>query len=187
MLEQEERYKISEVQLKKILEISQPLIEEMDMLDVSFYENGNNLYDLYKYIIRIRQKDTKKTLEIKNYNDDNTCLEGAINLDSIGDAVNFLSLMNLQPAIYLKRKREVRKFKGLKIFIDKFDIIDNYVEIEYQDSMDYIGEILEFKSLCKIDGAKESLYGKIIHDKLKKDSKFKEIFDKKMKEIIQNL
>lgn len=160
----------------------------METLDVSFYENGKNLYDLYKYIIRIRQKGTKKALEIKKYeNDDNTCLEGRINLDSINNAVNFLALMNLQPALYLKREREIRKYKGLDIFIDKFDVIGNHVEIEYQNSDNASNEVKEFKELCNIFGEPEDMYGEIIERKLSNDLEFKEMYDKKMKEVVESL
>ncbi len=142
MLEQEERFEINNEQLIKVLEVTEPYIKNMETLDVSFYENGKNLYDLYKYIIRIRQKGNKTTLEIKKYEDnDSTCLEGSINLDSISSAVKFLALLNLQPGLYLKRDREVRKYKSLDIFIDKFDVIGNYVEIEYQNSTNALEEM----------------------------------------------
>jgi len=49
----------------------------------------------------------------------------------------------MKPYLYLKRQREVRKFKNLKVFIDEFDLIGDYVEIEYQDCPDVKKE-LEF-------------------------------------------
>jgi adenylate cyclase class IV len=188
MLEQEERYSVSKKQIKKIFEITTPYIEAKEMLDISFYQNGTNLYDLYKYIIRIRIKGDKKTLEIKKYkDDDSTCIEESINLDSIRDTINFFSLMNLQPGIYLKRNREVRKYKGLEIFIDKLDLIGNYIEIEYQNSSNALEEINEFKKLCDIDGEPEDMYGGIIDKNLKSNLEFKRIYNERMIEILKSL
>jgi len=188
MLEKEQRYAVTEEQIIKVLEVTEPSIEKKEMLDVSFYKNGENLYELYKYIVRIRQKGERKTLEIKKYkNDETTCLEGSISLDSIKDAVNFLALMDLTPGIYLKREREVRKYKSLDIFIDRFDVIGDFVEVEYQGSENALKEITEFRKECGIDGESEDMYGGIINTKLSTDDEFKKMYKEKMAEVVQSL
>ncbi len=184
MIEKEERYKITEEQLKDVIENTKDYIKKTDMLDVSFYKNGQNLYDLYKYIIRIRTKNNKSTLEIKKYDNEDECIEGSIEINSVKDATNFLKLMGLEPFIYLKRCREVRKYKDLDIFIDEFDVIGTHMEIEYQDCSNAKEQIDEFKRICKINQNSEDMYGAIINDKLLTDGKFKEIYNQNMKEIL---
>lgn len=186
MKEKEERYLIDKTQIRTIIDNTEELKNKTEMLDISFYENGKNLYDLYKYIIRIRKKDNSIKLEIKNYKNEEECIEASLNLDSVSSGVEFLKLMNLTPAIYLKRNRTIRKYKNLKIFIDEFDMIGNYVEIEYQDSPDAENEMFEFKKICNIYGEKQDMYGGIINERLK-DKKFKKIYEENFNEIIKNI
>ena len=40
----------------------------------------------------------------------------------------------MEPYLVLDRYREVRKYNNLLIFIDEFDTIGSYIEIEYQES-----------------------------------------------------
>ena len=104
----------------------------------------------------------KKTLEVKNYTNKNECLEQSINLEKVSDGVNYLSLIGMKPYLYLKRFREVRKYNDLKIFIDEFDILGNFVEIEYQDSNNGKEEIRKFKELIDIKGLEQDMYGGIV-------------------------
>ena len=84
--------------------------------------------------------------------------------------------------MYLYKKREIRKYKNLKIFIDKVELLGNFVEIEYQDSTN--DELNEFKNEIGIDALEEDLYGNMIMDKLEKDVKFKESFENNLKILI---
>ena len=133
-LEKEVRYIINNEQRDKILANTEPYKNRVEMLDITCGYDGFDSYDKYGFICRIRQKDNKKTLEVKNYSNSNECLEQTILLENIADGVNYLKLIGMQPYLYLKRFREVRKYKNLKIFIDEFDILETFVEIEYQDS-----------------------------------------------------
>ena len=181
MEEKEERYLINDEIKQIIKDNTKPYKEKSEMLDISFYQDGKNLYDLYKYIVRIRFKNTKVKLEIKKYKNEHDCLEASIDLKNIKEGIEFLKLMNLTPGIYLKRDREVRKYKNLKIFIDEFDLIGDYVEIEYQDSN--LVELEEFKKLCNITGINQDMYGTIINNRLK-DDEFREEYVKRLNKII---
>lgn len=183
MIEKEERYLINKNIKKKILDNTEEYKKTTEMLDISFYENGENLYDLYKYIIRIRKKDDEIKLEIKNYKNENECVEAALNLSTVKSGMEFLKLMNLTPQIYLKRNRTVREYKNLKIFIDEFDMIGDYVEIEYQDCDDE-SILEEFKNICGIKGEQQDMYGGIINEKLKDDI-FKVEYKKNLDNILE--
>ena len=185
-IEKEERYLITDKEKVKIIENTITYKERTEMLDLSFYQDGKNLYDLYKYIIRLRKKGDSIKLEIKNYQNENECVESSIKIENIKDVINFLKLMNLEPYIFLKRYRTIRLYKNLKIFIDELDIIGDYVEIEYQDSPNAIEELAEFKKICSINGTKQDMYGAIINEKLK-DNNFKEEYQKKLVKILNNL
>lgn len=184
--EKEVRYLISKEQIKKIIKNTTLYKERMEMLDITCGYEGFNSYSKYGFICRIRQKGENKTLEVKKYTNNNECIEQAISLERVSDGVNYLKLIGMQPYLYLKRIREVRKYKNLKIFIDKFDILGNFVEIEYQDSENEVQEVEEFIELIKIQGNKQDMYGGIVKDKLESDENFKEIFDKSLSKILEN-
>lgn len=185
-LEKEVRYLINEKEKKRIIDLTEPYKEKTNMLDITCGYDGFDSYKKYGYICRIRQKGNKKTLEVKNYKNSNECIEQAINLDKVIDGVNYLKLIGMKPYLYLKRDREVRKYKDLKVFIDEFDIIGSYVEIEYQDSKDGKNKVDEFINLVGINGEEQDMYGGIIKDKLEKDKEFKKVFDANLESILKN-
>ena len=175
-LEKEVRYLITKEEKDKIINSTSLLKERTIMLDITCGYDGFDSYSKYGYICRIRQKGNKKTLEVKNYKNKNECVEQAIVLDKVSDGVNYLKLIGMKPYLYLKRYREVRNYKNLKIFIDEFDIIGDYVEIEYQDSVNAKEELDEFMKLIGLNGEEQDMYGGIVKDKLENNSEFKKIF-----------
>ena len=183
--EKEVRYLISKEQINKIIKNTTPYKEKMEMLDITCGYDGFNSYSKYGFICRIRQKGNKKTLEVKNYTNKNECVEQAIKIEKVVDGVNYLKLIGMEPYLYLKRTREVRKFKNLKIFIDEFDILGDFVEIEYQDSDNEVEEVESFIKLIGIQGPEQDMYGAIVKERLEKDSNFKEIFNKGLSEILK--
>ena len=186
-IEKEIRYAITPTIKKKIIDNTSPFKEKMEMLDITCGYDGFNSYSKYGYICRIRQKGDKKTLEVKNYSSKTDCIEQSIYLDKISDGVNYLKLIGMKPYLYLKRYREVRKYKDLKIFIDEFDIIGKYVEIEYQDSKNSKSELSEFIKTVGIKGTPQDMYGGIVKDKLEKDKEFaKKFFDNLEKILCEN-
>lgn len=184
--EKEVRYLINERQIKEIINNTQPYKERMEMLDITCGYDGFDSYSKYGFICRIRQKGDKKTLEVKNYTNKNECMEQSIKLEKVLDGVNYLKLIGMKPYLYLKRIREVRKFKDLKIFIDEFDILGNFVEIEYQDSNNAVKEVQEFINLIGIQGNEQDMYGGIVKDRLEKDEKFRKVFDAGLSQVLEN-
>lgn len=156
------------------------------MLDITYGYEGFASYSKYGFICRIRQKGEKKTLEVKKYTDKNECVEQSIKLEKVIDGANYLKLIGMKPYLYLKRVREVRKFKSLKIFIDEFDILGNFVEIEYQDCNNEIKEVKEFIDLIGIQGNEQDMYGGMVKDKLENDEKFRVLFDERLSKILEN-
>ena len=184
-LEKEIRFSISKAQIEKIKEITMPYKERMEMLDITCGYEGFDSYSKYGFICRVRQKGDKKTLEVKNYKKQNECIEQSIKLDRVVDGVNYLKLIGMKPYLYLKRFREVRLYKNLKIFIDEFDIIGDFVEIEYQDSKNAKVELEEFIKSIGIEGAKpQDMYGGIVKEKLENDLQFRELFKINLKRIL---
>lgn len=186
-LEKEVRYSISDIEIVKILSYTKPLKEKTKMIDITFGYDG--FYSLKKngYICRIRQKDDRCSLEVKNYKSANECLEQSILLNKLSDGINYLKLINMKPYLYLERNRTVRKYNNLEIFIDEFDILGNFVEIEYQDSLDGINELNKFLDLIGINKEQEGLYGDIVKEKINNDVEFNEKYNKKLNKVLNNL
>lgn len=67
---------------------------------------------------------------------------------------------------------------------DEFDIIGNYVEIEYQDSDNIEKELKEFIQLIDINGEEQDMYGGIIKDKLSNDKEFRKLFEINLEKIL---
>lgn len=176
-LEKEVRFSISKEQIESIRIKTTCYKEEEEMLDITCGYDGFNSLSKYGYICRIRQKGDNKTLEVKKYYNETDCYEQSIKLEKISDGVNFLKFIGMRPYLYLKRLREVRLYKGLKIFIDQFDIIGDYVEIEYQDSVNAKEELNEFITLIGIDGKNQDMYGGIVKDRLLNDQDFRLQFE----------
>lgn len=185
-LEKEVRYNITNSQIEKIKEITQDYKEKTEMLDITCGYDGFDSYSKYGYICRIRQKGNNITLEVKNYFNQDECLEQSIKLEKVIDGVNYLKLIGMKPYLYLKRYREIRKYKNLKIFIDEFDIIGNYVEIEYQDSKNAKEELSEFIKLINIKDEPQDMYGGIIKNKLLNDKEFSKIFELNLEKILND-
>lgn len=183
-IEKEVRYCISKKQIELIKNSTIPYKERTKMLDITCGYDGFDSYSKYGFICRVRQKGSNITLEVKNYFNKEECLEQSIKIERVVDGVNYLKLIGMKPYLYLKRFREVRKYKNLKIFIDEFDIIDNYVEIEYQDSQNAKMELEEFINLININGPEQDMYGSIIKNKLKTEPKFKQLFEFNLNKIL---
>ena len=185
-IEKEVRYSISNEQIEIIKKNTNPYKERTEMLDITCGYAGFESYVKYGFICRVRKKENNITLEVKNYFNKNECLEQSIKLDRVIDGVNYLKLIGMKPYLYLKRNREVRRYKDLKIFIDEFDIIGNYVEIEYQDSNNAKKELEEFIKLVSIQGPKQDMYGGIIKQRIENEREFKEKFDACLNEILSD-
>ena len=184
-IEKEVRYKINEKDLENIIQKTQPYIPKNDMLDITFGYNGFKSLQEYGFICRVRQKPNKSTLEVKKRIGVDW-LEQEILLDDISSGINYFKLVGMEPYMFLKRFREVRKYKNLKIFIDQIEILGNYVEIEYQDSPNGLEELKDFLNVIKItNSTQQELYGDIICKQLQTDPSFNKIYNEALNKIIK--
>lgn len=78
----------------------------------------------------------------------------------------------------LDRYREVRKYNNLLIFIDEFDTIGSYIEIEYQDSDN--DEAYKFIELLDLDNKEQDKYGDIVRNLISSDDNLKKKMIKKL-------
>ena len=184
-LEKEVRYLVDDVVWENALEKSSEYKEKVKMLDITMGAFGRESVAKTGKVFRVRQKPDKITLEIKN-RIDGGWQEEAIELDSVKRGVSFLTLAGLKPYLFISRMREVRKYKGLKIFFDDIELLGKYIEIEYQDSSDSKNELREFCSVCGISGVEQPLYGDIINKKYEEDAEFRQSFEAYLEKLINN-
>ncbi len=182
-LEKEVRFLVDDDIWNKAQEITKPYKDKVEMLDITMGAYGRESVAKTGKVFRVRKKPNKITLEIKNRIADGW-QEEAIVLDSVKRGISFLTLAGMKPYLYIARTREVKKFKGLKIFFDDVELLGKYIEIEYQDSEDAMPELKEFCSLCGIEGDEQPMYGEIINTKYDEDIEFRNAFDNKLKLLI---
>lgn len=92
----------------------------------------------------------------------------------------------MKPYLYINRKRQIRKFKDLKIYIDEVDMLGNFLEIEFQEASNEEKQIQEILSHFNIKNIEQKLYGDIFKEKIETDINFKAEFERKMKYFINN-
>lgn len=173
-LEKEERYLIDSDIVSKIIEISDQISPKEKMVDVTCGKSGFNSLEKYGYICRVRNKNGNICMEAKQRQDDGSFVESKIKLNTIKDGIDFFGLLGMKPYLCIEREREVREYKGLKIFIDNVELLGTFVEIEYQNIIDKETIIDEFKSKVGINGETQGLYGDLFNERMKKEQEFKE-------------
>ena len=82
----------------------------------------------------------------------------------------------MEPYLVLDRYREVRKYNDLLIFIDEFDTIGSYIEIEYQESDK--DEAYKFIELLDLDNKEQDKYGDIVKNLISSDDDLKKKWNK---------
>lgn len=184
-IEKEIRYKIDEIQKEKIIRKTEMIESPSKMIDLVMGWSGFDSLDKYGFICRVREKNGKIELQIKERINNNDWNETRIKLDSFKEGYNMLKTLKMEPYLYINRIRQVRKYKDLDIFLDEVDLLGNYVEIEFQDSKNDDENIEKFIKEFKIEDKKEKLYGDIFKEKIYTEKEFKEAFVKKIKEFLK--
>lgn len=183
-IEKEVRYKIDKSTISKVLSLTESHQTKQEMLDITFGKYGFNSLAKTGYICRIRQKSGAIKLEVKKRTAEHEWLEQSIELNDVKSGANLFKLLDLEPYLYLKRFREVRKFKSLKIFIDELELVGDFIEIEYQDSVNSQAELEEFLNATSIKNEPQGLYGDIVKEKLETDKEFKVNFQNGLMRVI---
>lgn len=184
-VEKEVRYLVSDDTWCLIHDNTTEYKPKEQMTDITMGKYGFNSFQQTGLVFRVRQKGDKISLEIKKKINNNEWLEESIPLDSMQRGISYLHLAGLEPYLFISRSREIRKFKGLKIFFDDVELLGKFIEIEYQDSTEATNELNEFLNTFNITGDPEELYGTIIIKKYNEDLQFRQIFDEKMQELVK--
>lgn len=182
-LEKEVRYLVSDDEWEKAIENSTPFKEKTKMLDITMGAYGRESVAKTGKVFRIRKKGDKITLEVKN-RIEGGWQEEVVRLDSVEQGMNFLRLAGMEAYLFIDRYREVRKYKGLKVFFDDINLLGKYIELEYQDSDDAVSDVEEFKKLCGINSSEQPLYGDIINYKYENDENFRIEFERILESLI---
>ena len=183
-IEKEVRYKISKTQKEQIIKKTQEIEKENKTIDLVMGWEGFESLEKYGFICRIRQKDKKVELQIKERTNEKEWKEICIKLNSFKQGYEILKTLKMKPYLYINRNRQIRKYKTLKIFLDDIELLGNYVEIEYQNSKNAKEEIEEFKKIFEIKGKEEKLYGDIFKDKIDKEKEFQKKLTKGLEKSI---
>ncbi len=184
-IEKEIRFKIeSDSKIKEIELETEEIQEKSETIDLVLGWKGFESLDKYGFICRVRKKNDEIYLECKKKIKDNIWNESKIKLKEFSEGINFLSLIGMKPYLYINRKRQIRKFKDLKIYIDEVDMLGNFIEIEFQKAQNEKDQIQEFLSYFNIKNIEQKLYGDIFKEKIETDINFKKEFEKKMKYFI---
>lgn len=186
-IEKEIRFKIeSDSKIKEIELETEEIQGKSETIDLVLGWKGFESLDKYGFICRVRKKNDEIYLECKKKIKDNIWNESKIKLKEFSEGINFLSLIGMKPYLYINRKRQIRKFKDLKIYIDEVDMLGSFIEIEFQEAQNEKEQIQEFLSHFNIKNIEQKLYGDIFKEKIETDINFKAEFERKMKYFINN-
>ena len=184
-IEKEVRFKIeNKSEIKKIELETEEIQGKSKTIDLVLGWKGFESLDKYGFICRVRKKNDEIYLECKKKIEETIWNESKIKLQEFKDGVNFLSLIGMKPYLYINRKRQIRKYKDLKIYIDEVDMLGNFIEIEFQEALNEKERIQEFLRHFNIKNREQKLYGDIFKEKIETDTNFKAEFEKKMKLFI---
>lgn len=186
-IEKEVRYKVDKDMIKKVKEISKLISEKQKQLDIVLGFYGFESLKKSNFICRVRKKENRTSMEIKKRIKNGNFEEYNINIDEVSTGIDFFRALGMKPYLYIKKTRQEMEYKGLKIFIDNVEMLGDYIEIEFQNIYDYKKILNEFLKLAGIKSNTEPLYGDIFKNKILADSKFKELFNKKIEEYIKNI
>ena len=177
-IEKEIRIKINKNDIENIKNISEPVKKETHMIDITLGKYGFESLKKTGYICRIRYKNNEYYIEIKKYLNNDECIEKSIKISGLQEGIEFLNLLGYEMYLVLDRYREIRKYNNLILYIDKFEDIGNYLEIEYQNTT--ILEAYEFINDLNLDKELQDKYGDIVYKKLNNDEDFSQEYNKKL-------
>lgn len=177
-IEQELRLKVTSDELKKIEKITSSYKDNFHMIDVTMGKYGFESLKKTGCIYRVRNKNGNYFVEVKKYISKDECIEKNMKVESLQEGINYLTDLGLNIYLILDRYREVRKFNELLIYIDKFEDLGNFIEIEYQNATKK--EALDFIDSLNIEMNFQEKYGDIVRKKIDEDEIYKEKYLEKI-------
>lgn len=185
-IEQEIRLEVNKNQIEKVRINTDLVSERKRMIDITCGKYGFDSLSKVGYICRVRAKNGKYKLEIKNYLESEKAMEKSIEIKSVKEGVDFLSLLGMDPYLVLDRYRETRKHNDLLICIDEFqDDIGDYIEIEYQEADR--NQAIQFMKDMGLDLDLKEKYGDLIKMRLENDKEFEKKFTESLDSYKKNL
>ena len=182
-VEKEIRLRISPQDISNINKITEICKPRVRVIDITCGKYGFDSLKKNGYICRVRCRDNNYRIEIKNYQNENECLEKSLIVQSLNEGLEFFKLLNMEPYLVLDRFREIRSYNDLLIYIDEFESIGCYLEIEYQNSTKEA--VVEFINMLNLDPTPQEKYGDIVVNKLNESKAFKNKFMKELKKYKQ--
>lgn len=183
MVEKEVRFLIDAEKKEEILKQCIEVGEEKRVVDITIGKDGFNSLSNYGYIIRIRNKNGKTTLEVKKRTDTNEWEEYGTEINDVPNTLKMFELMGYVPYLLIDRKRISAKYGDLILEFDDVDLLGEYLEIEYQES-DY-NKVVELITKFNIENNPEKLYGDIFKEKVETDEVFNNNFVKKLAKYME--
>jgi predicted adenylyl cyclase CyaB len=172
MIEKEQRYRISKEEKDKIYAQFVDWSEPSTVADITFGLSGATSMISNGWVIRLRQKKGKTTLEYKAALNKEFTLweEYSIAIDSIREATKILQKIGLKEGLVLDRIRTECIYQNYKITLDDFAILGTFVEVELLDEkFDFVDV---FKVLTISEREKEKPYGDIMLELLDKQPEY---------------
>jgi len=166
MIEKEHRYRISKSEKDKIYGQFTSWTKPSKVVDITFGLSGATSMIVNGWIIRLRQKEGKISLEYKaSLNKESTLWEEyAVAIDSIKEAATILKKIGLKEGLVLDRIRTECVYLKYKITLDDFEMLGTFVEIELLDGNQSFSNIFEILGIPERE--KEKPYGDIMLDLL---------------------
>lgn len=177
-IEKEIRLKIDNELIDKIKNITLPHKEQYHMIDITLGKYGFESLNKTGYICRVRCKNDKFFIEVKKYLNNDECIEKSIAVPSLEDGISIFNLLGYDIYLILDRYREIRKYNDLLIYIDIFEDLGSYIEIEYQNSSKE--EAYNFIDRLQLNLELQEKYGDIVYKKIKEDDVYKKIYINKI-------
>ena len=172
MIEKEQRYKISKQERDKIYTQFTNWSDSSTVVDITFGLSGATSMISNGWVIRLRQKKGKTTLEYKAALNKEFTLweEHSITIDSLKEAAKILQRIGLREGLVLDRIRTECVHQNCKITLDDFAILGTFVEIELLDENKDFPNIFEVLGIS--ERGKEKPYGDIMLDLLDKQPEY---------------
>lgn len=176
MIESEKRYYLPETVMNQILGLDINWSGPNRVTDITFGKTGADSVQTSGWIVRVRQVPGKITLEYKApLNSDMTAWEEVgFEIGDLNACVKLLTKIGLNPGLVLDRVRKEGIWRDVKITIDEFQFLGNFLELEVTGSPTPDFSFTAFFEHFDLPTLKEAApYGKQMMDALKSNAEMK--------------
>lgn len=167
MIENEQRFRISDQEEKEILKRFAGWSEPSTVVDITFGRSGPSSMVTDGWVVRLRQKKDEKKMEYKAVlNRESTLWEElSVRVDDLKVTARILRKLGLKAGLVLDRIRRECDFGKYKITLDDFALMGKFVEIELTDDRSDLSDVFDLLGISTRE--KEKPYGDIMLEMLK--------------------